>query len=270
MLARRDLPDEYRRWNDRWGVPFGRHQLPVQLLERSGALGRVALARPALRRWRGPFAFQWNTRTREYEYPWVREQVARAGARRVVEVGGALSGLQFALAAEGLEVCNVDPFLDYGDGAYRGDPEAGHAALNRAFGTSVALRRATLPDAEVTGPFDAAVCVSTLEHLSAADVEATLRSLRAVLAEDAVVVVTVDLFLDLEPFTSRVENRWGRNVSIAAIGELLGGQLVAGRAHELYGYPEFDPERVLAELGSLAIGADYPQLAQLAVFTCAG
>ncbi len=265
MLARSELPRDFRQWNDRWGVPFGRHRLPVQLLERTGSPGRAALARPALRRWRGPFAFQWNTRTRAFEYPWVRDQLARAGARRVLEVGGALSGLQFALAAEGAHVVNVDPFLDYGSGAYEVDPEAEHAALNRAFGTSVELRRATLPDARPDGPFDAAVCVSTLEHLSPADVEATLAVVRDVVVPGGVVVLTVDLFLDLAPFTDRHENRWGRNVSIAWLEGLLGGALVAGERAELYGYPEFDPQRVLAELGSLAMGAEYPQLAQLAV-----
>ena len=268
MLARRELPDEYRRWNDRWGVPFGRHRLPVQLLERSGALGRVALARPALRRWSGPFAFQWNTRTRTYEYPWVRGQLVRAGARRVLEIGGALSGLQFALAADGMSVCNVDPFLDYGSGAYEIDPAAEHAMLNRVFGTTVELCRTTLPEARPTGPFDAAVCVSTLEHLRPADIEETLAVVRDVVVPGGIVVLTVDLFLDLDPFTDVEENRWGRNVPVAWIEELLGGELVVGDRTELLGYPEFDVRHVLTELGSLTMGSEYPQLAQLAVVRC--
>ena len=41
---------------------------------------------------------------------------------RMLEIGGALSGLQSSSLA-GCEVHNVDPFLDYGMGEYDVDPE---------------------------------------------------------------------------------------------------------------------------------------------------
>ena len=107
-----------------------------------------------MNRARGPFAFQSNTSTRRYEYPWAFHEIEGLGPSRILEVGGALSGLQFVLAKSGHEVHNVDPFFDYGEGVegqYDVDPIAEHAALNRSFGTDVTLHRTTLPEANLTG-----------------------------------------------------------------------------------------------------------------------
>jgi len=272
MLARRQLPEAYRRFNLRYGAPWGRHDLLTRLAHRAGGtVADRALTLAPVRRWRGPFAFQWNTRTRAFEYPWVHEQLdgqrVRGRRLRILEIGGALSGLQFALAVEGHQVTNVDPFLDFGDGGYLVDPAREHAALNAAFRTDVALHRTTLPEAALTGPFDAVVCVSTIEHLSRQDIADTLGTARQLLAPGGVVILTVDLFLDLVPFTDREANRWGTNVPIAWLGEVLGcGEPVAGRPSELYGYPGFSPGAVLAGLEDFAMGTDYPQLAQLVAY----
>ena len=271
MLARRLLPVEFQYFNDRYGAPFGRHQFVVDTADRVGGPLAGVLRTSAARRWRGPFAFQWNTRTRTYEYPWVHHQVAALGPSRVLEIGGALSGLQFALAAEGHDVHNVDPFLDYGDGAYTVDPIAEHAALNRAFRTDVTLHRSTLPEAALPGRFDAVVCVSTIEHLTREDIAATLAAAMDALVPGGLVVLTVDLFLDLAPFTDRTSNRWGTNVSIGWLQETLGGaELVAGDPDELYGTTGFSTEAVLSRLEEFVMGAEYPQLAQLVAFRIDG
>ena len=109
-----------------------------------------------MRRACGPFAFQWNTVTRTYEYPWAYSQVADLGPSRILEIGGALPGLQFVLAKDGHDVHNVDPFHNYGNGTLPRRP--GYrtcVARIRAFDTDVRLHRASLPAADLTGIFSA-------------------------------------------------------------------------------------------------------------------
>jgi hypothetical protein len=271
MLARREMPTAYYRWNRRWGVPNGRRQNTVGGLGRlPPSLGRVVLRSQPVRRARGPFAFQQNTTTRTYEYPWVYEQLSGLGPSRILDIGGALSGMQFVLAKDGHQVHNVDPFYDFGSGEYDIDPIAEHATLNRVFETDVVLHRSTLPDAGLTGEFDAAVCISTIEHFSPGDIEATLDAVKGLLRPGALLVLTIDLFLDLTPFCSRATNVWGSNASVAVIDELLGYTMVAGDRHELNGYPEFSTDDILSRLEEFAMGAAYPQMAQLVSFRAPG
>ncbi len=258
MLARRELPGEYALWNRAWAAPYGRQSPAVALLR--------PLGRRHIRRVRGPFAFQGNTTTRTYEYPWAYHQLAELGASRILEIGGALSGLQFVLAKHGHEVHNVDPFFDYGRGMYDIDPVAEHASLNRTFGTNVVLHRSTVPEAELAGGFSAVLCISTLEHLPQDSVQATLGAVKSLLRPGGLVVLTIDLFLNLTPFCSRITNVWGCNTSVAWIDEILGYTMVFGDRAELYGYPEFSTDRILSRLEEFAIGAGYPQLAQLVSF----
>jgi SAM-dependent methyltransferase len=267
MLARRELPMEYDVWNRNWGAPFGRHQFALEMLKRVGTATRETVLRNArMRRARGPFAFQWNTVTRTYEYPWAYYQVAGLGPSRILEIGGALSGLQFVLAKDGHEVHNVDPFLDYGSGDYVVDPVAEHASLNRAFGTDVKLHRASLSEANLTGSFSAVVSISTIEHLSPDEIEATLKAVKQLLAPGGLLVLTVDLFFNLMPFCHRMTNAWGSNTSVAWIDELLGYSMVAGDRRELYGYGEFSSDVILSRLEEFAVNVDFPQLAQLVTF----
>ena len=78
--------------------------------------------------------------------------------------------------------------------------------------------------------------------------------------------MTVDLFLNLEPFSQRKTNKWGTNVSVKWIADMLDMQLVEGQKSELYGYDEFSTENILEHLEDYAMHCDYPQLAQLMVF----
>jgi len=267
MLARRELPKKFNQWNRACGAPYGRHQTIHQLVNRlPGSSSKALLRSSEMRRMLGPFAFQQNTTTRTYEFPWAYDQLSNLGPSRILEIGGALSGLQFVLAKDGHEVHNIDPFFDYGAGAYDVDPIAEHASLNRTFGTSVELHRATLPEANLTGTFAAAVCISTIEHLSPDDIEATLKSVMQLLAPGGLLVLTIDLFLNLDPFCSRATNEWGSNASVAWIDDILGYEMVAGDRRELHGYEEFSTDQILCRLDEFAIGARYPQMAQLVTF----
>jgi len=278
MLARRELPLDFWRFNHKWGAPRGREtalteQLDI-LSDRLGLLPesvqKAVKGNARYRRSIGPFAYQPNTSTRTYEYPWAHSQLGDLGPSRVLEIGGALSGLQFVLAEDGHEVHNVDPFFDYGTGDYDVDPIKEHSALNELFGTNVVLHRATLPEADLTGKFAAILCISTIEHLSKDDVEATLLAAKDLMAPGGLLVLTVDLFLNLAPFCLRTSNVWGTNASVAWMEEILGWEMVAGDREELYGYPEFSTENILGQLEIFAIGVDYPQMAQLVTFRAPG
>lgn len=271
MLARRKLPEEYHLWNRAWGAPYGHHQTTFKTIDRLPAASTEWFFRNAtVQRTRGPFAFQLNTDTRSFEFPWVYHQLATLGPSRILEIGGALSGLQFVLAKDGHEVHNVDPFLDYGNGDLEVDPIAGHASLNRTFGTQVELHPSTLPETSLTGRFSAAICISTIEHLSPEDIEATLIAVKHLLAPGGLLILTIDLFLNLVPFCSRATNTWGRNASVAWIDEILGYTMVAGDKRELYGYDEFSADSILSRLEEFAIGVRYPQMAQLVSFRAPG
>ena len=76
-------------------------------------------------------------------------------------------------------------------------------------------------------------------------------------------VVSIDLFLNLAPFSPRLENEWGTNISVEQLVAKSGLALESGRRDELLGYPEFDPGVILSRLEDFAIGTGYPQMAQV-------
>jgi SAM-dependent methyltransferase len=252
VLLRAPIPEAHRDWNRRWGAPRGR---PWRLV--------------APRRWRhlpglagasGYFAFQPNSDTRAAEYPWAFESLALAPGMRVLEIGGSMSGFQFVLDRSGCEVVNVDP------GRGWAVPPSRHGVLNRRFGTRVrlvsdVLERADLPDAS----FDRAVSISTLEHVPEAHIPGILAHVRRLLRPGGLLVASVDLFLDLRPFTDKAENRWGRNVSMRALVEASGLEPVRLEPSELHGYPEFDAARILARRREFVVGRSWPVMVQTVV-----
>jgi SAM-dependent methyltransferase len=257
MLASRELPASFRAWNDEYQAPFGAAWAEDLDLE-----ARLAQASAA-----GPFAFQPNSTTRSFEYPWAFSVRKVPAGLSVLEIGGALSGFQFVLARAGAAVTNVDPFLDYGgEESSPGDPEALHDRLNSAFETDVRLIRATLPEAQLPDDsLDRAYCISTLEHLPREEISRTAREVRRILRHGGEFVLTVDLFLDLDPFTTEKQNRWGANVSVAWLVEESGMHLVEGERAELLGFPEFDPERIRDRVENYLVGETYPVLTQALV-----
>lgn len=256
MIAPRTTPPAYAQWNARWGAPSGR---------------------PGYRRWplrgtwldaraRGPFAYQENNSTREFEYPWVYEQVTKLGpGRAVVDVGGSLGGLQFVLASEGYDVTNVDPGMAAEGRGWEVSPAA-HRWLSETFAAPVRLvtkplQDAGLPDASA----DAVLCVSAMEHFSPADLAAVATHIPRVLKPGGVAILTVDLFLDLAPFTDREANAYGRNIDLRAWLASAGLERAAGNPAELNGFPEFSAGAVLRDLAKYHVGRGYPALAQCVV-----
>jgi len=261
MLARHPLPEEYERWNRRWGAPSGRRNRVASLLPRDGA---AFLARwPRLV---GPFAFQVNNQTRLFEYPWAYYSIAPRPGMRALEIGGGLSGLQFVLAREGIAVTNVDPGLA---SSGRGWPidEGGIARINKALGTGVTLIPATLQGAGLPSDhFDVVYCVSTIEHIAPAEHRSLMEEIARVLKPGGRCVLTVDLFLNLTPFTDREENEFGTNVDVASLCGWSGLSLAVGDRSQLLGFDEFSARTVLADLEHTLFGA-YPALAQCFVLS---
>jgi 2-polyprenyl-3-methyl-5-hydroxy-6-metoxy-1,4-benzoquinol methylase len=259
MLAPKELPAAFAEWNERFQAPFGPPEIwNVPLHERFvPSYGATA----------GYFAFQYNNDTRVFEYPWAFHAVPVGPGSRVVEVGGALAGFQWALAAAGADVTNVDPFEPYGsEDRYPGDVESLHRQLNEWFGLNVRLKRTTLMDSGLeAAAFDIVYSISTLEHLSPEQLQSTLTAARELLKPRGALVLTVDLFLELHPFTDRDANRWGVNVSMADVVSRSGLTLEQGNVSELYGYPEFNARHVQSQLQRYLVGSRQPTLVQACV-----
>jgi SAM-dependent methyltransferase len=254
------IPRSYVRWNRRHGAPRGR---PGRRLD-------AFAPTLAWARWRGPFAWQGNNLTRTWEYPWAFHQTAARGRPlRIAEVGGGLSGLQWVLARGGHRVINIDPGPSARGLGWELDP-ARHARLSRAFGAPVELRATTLSDAGLAdSSVDVLLAVSVLEHFAPEDIDDLASHARRVLAPGGIAVLTVDLFLDVEPFTSARCNRYGRNVDLRAFLDHAGLVLLRGDPAELRGFPQFSADAIQCRLSRYFVG-DYPTLAQCIVATSRG
>jgi SAM-dependent methyltransferase len=257
MLALRALPPSFAHWNQTHGAPFG---APL----RAESVLRRVLSEEALLRRRGPFAIQPNNTTRTWEYPWAFHAAAPRAGMDVLEIGGGLAGFQFVLARMGCRVVNVDPGMEATGVGWPCDA-ASMARLNRLFGTAVTLRNTVLDQAALDdASFDLAFSISVLEHLPPHELAAAMRETFRVLRPGGRLVMTVDLFLNVHPFTRETANRFGTNVNVHWLLEQAPFQLEQGTPAELFGFEAFDAERVLARLDELLVG-EYPALAQCLV-----
>lgn len=256
MLAPFRLPDSYAQFNRRHHAPDGR-----AVRKRLRRFGRSRLRLQLA----GPYAWQSNNTTRAFEYPWAHEQIQRLGRDLVIaDVGASLAGLQFTLAKEGHEVHAVDPGLNASGLGWQVDPTF-HQLLAETYRAPVQLHPTTFQDAGFPdGSLDVVLSVSTIEHFGPEDLQTFAESARRALKPGGHLVLTIDLFLDLFPFTDREHNRWGTNMSVATLIEALDAAIVVGDREVLYGYPEFDARRIQADLSEYMIGA-YPTLTQCVV-----
>ncbi len=256
MLARRNFPPAYHAWNHQWHAPYGRQSRLNSLL------GTAALAA----RWRGPFAWQPNNDTRAFEYPWVHEQIAARGkALRILEIGGGLSGLQFVLAREGHHVVNVDPGLEAKGKGWALDSDV-HARLARTYRAPVTLVPTTIDRATLEpASFDVILSVSALEHFATQDLNAFADAVPRLLRPSGAVILTVDLFVDLAPFSTRPANTFGTNLDLQALLNRAGLRLTHGDPAELHGFPGFDARAILGRLPEYLLGTGHPSLTQCVV-----
>lgn len=257
MLARRRIPSAYHRWNRRWGAPSG-----YRWFLRLPGKQRIKRWLPRLA---GPFGFQLNNTTRRFEYPWAFFATPLSQGMKALEIGGGLSGFQFVLARSGLEVVNVDPGEE-APGVGWPVSEGSMDRLNRAFGTNVVLKRTLIEKARLPRrSFDRIFTLSTLEHIPPEQAPTVLQVAGDLLADEGRLVATVDLFLDLEPFSTRPRNQYGWNLNLWATIEESGLVLEHGHPSELLGHPSFSVDQVMSNLGELLVGGNYPTLVQTVV-----
>lgn len=256
MLAPRYLTTDYEAWNAHWGAPYG-----YPSADRVRALTDLPLVHRA--RLAGPFAFQANNTTRYWEYPWVFEQIDHQRPGTVVDVGAGLTGMQFVLAKCGHQVYCVDPGLAHPEGYGWGSEKVTHQDLNSAFHTSVRPIPTLLESAGFTpSSVDWVTCVSTLEHVPFEESAELLRVAADILRVGGRFVATVDLFIDLVPFTSREFNHWGSNLDLGALFETEPRlKLVGGDPSQLYGCEGFDAAIIQERCAEFFIG-EYPCMAQ--------
>ena len=256
MIALNTLPPGYTAWNAYWGAPRGRlryRRLPLQN------------SRPVISLL-GPFAWQGNSVTRTFEYPWVYDQISANGKPlTIVELGGSLAGMQFVLAAQGHRVINVDPGLQATGIGWDLDLTM-HQRLSQAFRAPVEVIPTTIDQANLSNALaDVVLCISAFEHFSQEDIECTCQHIPRILKPGGIAVFTVDLFLDLAPFTDQASNRWGRNLDVAKFLADSNLTLQSGCQSELLGYPSFSPKGVLSKLSQYIYEPTGPCLSQCMV-----
>lgn len=257
MLAPLPLSEDFKIWNRRWSAPYG----PLF----SNAIPRKYRLLPGLINLCGEFSFQPNSDTRAYEYPWVFENVGDEDSLRIVEIGGGLSGVQFVLDKMGHEVINIDPGMSArGKGWAIDGTKIGK--LNRRFGTNVQLKNCFVEDANIPDEsVDIVLSVSTIEHIPTDDIQTILHNVRRMLKPGGRFILTVDLFLDVVPFTDKATNKFGANIDLKWLVSQSELKLAYGRREELYGFEEFDCNKILEKQSEFLVANRYPVMAQTLV-----
>jgi SAM-dependent methyltransferase len=182
-----------------------------------------------------------------------------------VEIGGGMSGFQFVMCRNGCQVINVDPGQEEMRPRW-GYNEENFNKLNSQFGTDVEMRSTTIDKAGLEDKsFDCAYSISVLEHLPLAAISTIMTHVWKCLKPGARFVLTVDLFLNLAPFTHRLHNEFGTNIDLKWLLCQAPFVLEEGNIDELFGFNEFNPAEVLARLETYLIATDYPVLSQCLV-----
>lgn len=256
MLARKIISPEFEVWNTHWGAPFGCKAAPLnslkKLFKKDDEFDR-----------RGMFGFQVNNDTRTFEYPWAYFNGNPKNGMNVLEIGGGMSGFQFAVAKSGANVTNVDPGMDDIGGRVSQDF---FTRANSKFHTDVKLLEAKISDVDLEdGKFDLAYSISVIEHVPAEEIEYSMEKIGRLLKPGGKLIITVDLFLDLHPFSKKTQNRFGSNVSVKKLLDSSGLDLEFGEKNELYGFDEFNAGHAMELLPNLLIGTGYPVLVQCAI-----
>ncbi|MCR4263123.1 MAG: class I SAM-dependent methyltransferase [Candidatus Roizmanbacteria bacterium] len=269
MIAKKELPEKYKEWNLKWGAPYGYVYPQLAKVISTKAILDYLVKFPPLKKLRlfrrisGYFGSQPNNTTRIYEYPWAFDVGISHSRQKVLDIGGGFGGFQFVLSKAGLNVVNIDPSDADHSWLYT---KSYFDFLNDAYDTDVILIQNTLDKAKIKdSSIDTIFCISVIEHLSDKDRRILLKHARRVLKKGGRFVLSVDLFLDLIPFSEKSQNKWGQNVKITDIIDESNLTLDIGQKDELYGFKEFKYKTILGRLDKYLIGSGYPALSQLFV-----
>jgi len=261
MLAPAFLPEAYRKWNLIHGAPFGR-PLPTNRLR--SFLYRL-FSNKTVEQLQGPFSIQQNNTTREFEYPWAFYSAEIRAGMTALDLGGGLGGFQFVLDRAGCNVINIDPGMEAQGRGWPCDVTT-MRKLNQLFRTNVDLRNTTIEKAGIDdNSIDRVFSISVIEHLTAQDLANAMHHAYRCLQPGGLFILTIDLFLNLYPFSSRSTNEFGHNQNVRALVNTEDWVLVHGNREQLYGFDEFNPDLVLRNLETYLIGKLYPALVQCLV-----
>lgn len=259
MLALKQIPQEYIQWNQENKAPFGPDWWGKLLTSRMRGVNfiwrnRITLLPFSVMRQLGCFAFQLNSNTRIFEYPWCFHATPLEPEMQVVEIGAAASGFQFVLANSGLKVTSVDPLINPSEEVKWIFTEKEFSRLNHAFGDKVTfihnfLQNINLPSNSVDRVFS----VSVIEHIPPQEIQLLLEEIIRILTPGGFFIATIDLFLNCAPFTNKIKNKFGSNISIAELLKSSNLRLKVGNLEELYGYPEFDKDKILERLDKFLV-----------------
>ena len=257
MLAPAAIPPLFMQWNFQNGAPFGMHRRERRYLQR-------LLLPHIIERRRGPFQYQFNNTSRTFEYPWSFFSGGIRPGLDVLEIGGGLSGFQFALSRARCRVTNVDPGMELGPIKWAVDGPS-MRRLNKLYATDVVLRNTVIEDADLPGnAFDVVFSISVLEHLGEKAIHSAMREAYRVLRPGGKFVMTVDLFLNVNPFSRMRANQYGTNIDLRAAIGAAPFVLETGDRSQLHGFTEFDHLCIQARLEQFLIGS-YPTLTQCVV-----
>jgi 2-polyprenyl-3-methyl-5-hydroxy-6-metoxy-1,4-benzoquinol methylase len=252
MLAPNTIPHEFRVWNQKYKSPFGALWWVLLTQSRLRFPGRDTLwaNRMNLPFWLlhciGPFGYQQNSPSRKFEYPWCFFATPLHPGMHAVEIGAGASGFQFVMVQQGVEVISVDPLINPNERVDWRYSREQFSRLNDAFGGQVTFIQDYLQNAHLqSNHYDRVFCVSVIEHLAQAEIEPLVKEIKRILKPGGFLVATIDLFLDCYPFTDKVSNEFGSNISVRSLIEQSGFVLKKGSLSELYGYPEFNPHKIL-------------------------
>ncbi len=166
----------------------------------------------------GPFGFQENSGTRKGEYPWCYYATNLRPGMEVVEIGPGASGFQFALSQAGVRVTSVDPVINPHESVDWVFSEKEFQKLKRALRADVHFIRQYLQDAGLSSnTYDRVFSISVIEHIPGEEAIQLLKEAARILKPRGFFIATIDLFLDLIPFTLKTSNVYGANVSVSEL-----------------------------------------------------
>lgn len=279
MLAKKYSNSKtFLRWNEQWGAPFGDLSIKARIARRIWDKLRLkeltglsyleavekTMGFAASARCRGIFGFQTNNSNRTFEYPWAFLATTLEPGMKALEIGGGLSGFQFALAKSGLLVTNVDPGIEAAGVGFECTEEA-IEKLNDAFHTNVRLINTNMENANLeANSFDRIFSISVIEHLSEAEFTSLSDEVYRCLKPGGLFVATADLLLDLTPFTTRKRGRWGENFPVGKLLTDSRFSVEVGIPGEIYGATSFNADEIQSRLEEFVLG-DPPAMVQCMV-----
>lgn len=240
MIAPSRIPAEYNAWNKQHGAPAGRNVAPtLKSFSDPNSWDKM----------QGYFRASSTARTRTFEYPWVYFAVSLPRSSQVLHIGSKDGGFQRFLKSFGHSVAAIDT-----------SPDA-HASTN----LHLSEDRVDLPLSRFhevpAGTIDYIYAISSLEQLSFEQAASIIKESQRCLKPGGTLAITLSLFLNLKPFTTRDYNSYGSNHNVMKLVSDSRMIITQGKTNELYGYNEFSSDIIQSSLERYLVG-DYPVLKQ--------